>query len=339
MTQVPALRQRRTRRARAIVGASCAIALGTALGAGGQLLRPYEFTQVHMGLPVRILLHAPDEGRARAAAGAAFERIAALDRMMSDYQPDSELRRLGGAAKQWMPVSTDLLDVLTTAISVASATDGAFDPTVGPLVALWRESRKTGRLPAAAAVDAARAVVGWRHVEIDRARGAVRLAKDGMRLDLGGIAKGYILQEAARAMRMKGIDRALVASGGDIVVGSGPPGLIGWRIDAPGADAVFRQRAAQLTEAALATSGPGEQYVEIGGTRYSHIVDPRTGLGMTNQITARVIARDAAIADALATALTVVGRAGAQRVLDRFPEIVISLCMDCGTDPYLVAFR
>ena len=299
-------------------------ALGTA-GAASQAPRPFEFTQVHMGLPVRILLHASDERRAQAVATAAYARIAALDAMMSDYRADSELRRLEGTARQWTPVSPDLLEVLTSAVAVARATDGAFDPTIGPFVALWRESRKTGKLPAPAALDSARLLVGWRHVEIDRASGAVRLGKEGMRLDLGGIAKGYILQEALRVMRMKGLGRVLIESGGDIVVGSGPPGLPGWRISTPGADEAFRQRASQLTNAALATSGPGEQFLDIDGTRYSHIVDPRTGLGLTSLITARVIARDAATADALATALTVVGPQGAQAILEKYPDIVISL--------------
>jgi thiamine biosynthesis lipoprotein len=293
--------------------------------ASHQLPKPYEFSQVHMGMPVRILLHASDDRRAESAARAAFARIAALDQMMSDYRPDSELRRLE-KGRDWTPVSPDLLEVLTTALSVARATDGAFDPTVGPLVALWRETRRTGRMPAPAALESARAAAGWQHLEIDRARGAVRLATPGMRLDLGGIAKGYILQEGLRALRMNGLGRALLESGGDIVVGSGPPGLAGWRIDAPdAADAIFRRRASQLTNAGLSTSGPTEQFVEIDGTRYSHIVDPRTGLGVTSSVTARVIARDAAIADALATALTVLGPDGAQKVLEKFPEAVISL--------------
>ena len=297
----------------------------SAAGAGRQLPRPFEFTQVHMGLPVRILLHASDERRAQAAASAAFARIAELDAMMSDYRADSELRRLEGTAGQWTPVSPDLLEVLTAAVSIARATDGAFDPTIGPLVALWRDSRKTGKLPSPSVLDSARELVGWRRIEIDRTSGTVRLGKDGMRLDLGGIAKGYILQEAVRLMRMKGHGRVLIESGGDIVVGSGPPGLPGWRISAPGADDVFRQRASQLTNAALATSGPGEQFVDIDGARYSHIVDPRTGLGATTNVTARVIARDAATADALATALTVLGPQGAKWILDKFPDILISL--------------
>ena len=297
------------------------------LGAGGQLPRPFEFSQVHMGLPVRILLYAPNERRAETAAQAAFARIAALDAMMSEDRDDSELRRLENSGTQWTPVSPDLLEVVTTAHALARATGGAFDPTVGPIVALWREARTTGAMPAAAALEAAKARVGWKHLEIDRGRGAVRLAKAGMRLDLGGIAKGYILQEALRALRGAGLGRALVESGGDIVVGSGPPGLAGWRVDAAGASEDFRHRASQLTNAALATSGADAQFVEIGGVRYSHIVDPRTGIGVTTHVTARVIARDAATADALATALSVSGPDGVQRVLEQFPDVMISLAL------------
>jgi thiamine biosynthesis lipoprotein len=295
------------------------------MAAGRQLPRPFEYQQVHMGLPVRILLHAPDEPRADRAARAAFERIAALDRVMSDYLPESELRRLEGGSTEWTPVSPDMLEVLTTAVAVARATDGAFDPTVGPVVALWREARKSGKLPPASALDAARAAIGWRHLEIDRERGAVRLTKPGMRLDLGGIAKGYILQQALRTLRMNGVGRALIEAGGDIVAGSGPPGLAGWRVEVADADAVFRKRASELTNAALATSGAGEQFVEIDGVRYSHIVDPRTGLGVTNQVSARVIARDAATADALATALTILGPEGAEKILAKYPDVLISL--------------
>lgn len=303
---------------------AAAALLMVAPGAAGQLPKPYEFTQVHMGLPVRILLHASGERRAEAAMTEAFARIAALDRMMSDYRPDSDLRRLEGTTG-WTPVSPDLLEVLTTAVSVARATGGAFDPTAGPIVALWREARRTGKLPPPEAIETARAAVGWRNLEIDRARGAVRLAKPGMRLDLGGIAKGYILEQALRTLRTNGLGRALIESGGDIVVGSGPPGLRGWRVAADGADLMFRQRATHLTNAALATSGPGEQFVEIDGVRYSHIVDPRSGQAVTNGVTARVIARDAAVADALATALTVLGPEGAQPIIDKYRDVLISL--------------
>lgn len=280
-----------------------------------------------MGLPVRILLYAPDQRRAETAAEAAFARIAKLDAIMSDYRDDSELRRLEASSPAWTPVSPDLLEVLTAAHTLARDTDGAFDPTVGPLVALWREARKTGAMPAPAAFEIARALVGWKHIEINRARGAVRLAKTGMRLDLGGIAKGYILEEALKTLRGEGLGRALVESGGDIVVGSGPPGLAGWRVDVPGASSDFKDRASELTNAAIATSGADAQFVDIGGVRYSHIIDPRTGLGVTSQVTARVIAREAAVADALATALSVSGPDGVARVLAAYPDVLISLAV------------
>lgn len=297
------------------------------LVAYAQRPQPYEFTETHMGLPVRILLHASTQRRAEQAAVAAFERIAKLERMMGSQagSPDNEVRRLEGEAGQWTPVSPDLLEVLTTALTVARGTDGAFDPTVGPLVMLWRESRASGQLPDRAALEAARALVGWRHVEIDRARGMVRLTKPGMRLDLGGIARGYTMQEALRAVRTKGVGRALIECGGDVVAGNSPPGEAGWRLDVASADEPFRRRARQFSNAAIATSGAAAPLVEIDGVRYSSIVDPRTGVGLTSHVIARVIARDAATADALATALAVAGPDRAAAILAKFPDVLISL--------------
>jgi FAD:protein FMN transferase len=287
--------------------------------------QPHEFTQVHMGLPVRILLYGATEEAAKMAAAAAFARVAVLDQMMSDYRPDSELSRLGMVGGKWSIVSPDLFAVLARAVDVARATDGAFDPTVGPLVALWRDARQRRRLPDTAAVAAARRLVGWRHIRLDASRHAVRLERSGMRLDLGGIAKGYILQQALGSMAPLGVTRVLVDAGGDIAVGDAPPGREGWTIDVTGAQAAFVARAARLTNAALATSGPTAQFVEIDGVRYSHVVDPRTGLGLTTGVTARVIARDGATADALATALTVAGPTAAAGILSRFPHVVASV--------------
>jgi thiamine biosynthesis lipoprotein len=146
-----------------------------------------------------------------------------------------------------------------------------------------------------------------------------------MRLDLGGIAKGYILQEALATLRLAGVTRALVESGGDIVVGDAPPGRDGWTIHVSGADPDFRAAASRLTNSALSTSGATMQFVEIDGVRYSHVIDPRTGLGVTNAVTAHVIARDAATADALATALTVVGHPGLEVLKEQFPGVGVAL--------------
>ena len=280
-----------------------------------------EYTEVHMGLPVRIVIHAPLE-QGRAAARRAFDRIATLDRMMSDYRPDSELRRLQERPREWIVVSAELFDVLARGTAIARASEGAFDPTVGPVVALWRHARQTGRLPDPAQIRHARALAGWRFLELDPRRWAVRLAKPGMQLDLGGIAKGYILQEAVATLREHGVPRALAAAGGDVVAGDPPPGARGWRVDVPGADPGFAARASALTRAALATSGPTAQFVVIDGARYSHVVDPRTGVGVTHAFTAHVIAADGATADAVATALSVLGPGDARASLERLEGIV-----------------
>jgi thiamine biosynthesis lipoprotein len=303
-----------------------ALLAGAAVGAAGE--RPdfgrQEYTEVHMGMPVRITLYGPVE-QGKAAARRGFDRIAMLDRMMSDYRPDSELRRLEERPGEWVGVSAELFDVLARSAAISAASEGAFDPTIGPVVGLWRRARETARLPDPAELEHARTFVGWRFVELDSRRLAVRLAKSGVRLDLGGIAKGYILEAALRTLRDNGVPRALVAGGGDIVAGDPPPGASGWRVDVPGASPEFAARASALIRAALATSGPAAQFVVIDGTRYSHIVDPRTGVGVTHPFVVHVIARDGVTADALATALGVLGPDDARALLARFPGVLVSL--------------
>ena len=287
----------------------------------------HEFSELHMGVEVRMVLYAAHADRARAAARAAFDRIARLEDKMSDYRPKSEMRLLERRVGEWVPVSEDLFRVLSRAVQIASATDGAFDPSVGPLVALWREARRVQRLPRTPQIDSARALVGWRHIALDTAGRRVRLLRAGMRLDLGGIAKGDIVQQAVMTLRAHGITSALVEAGGDIALSDPPPGQPGWRIDAPHADSSVRARAAALSNAVISTSGPSMQFVEIGGTRYSHVVDPRTGVGLTSGVYATVIADDGALSDALSTALTVLGGDEAVRVLARYPGVIASVSM------------
>lgn len=301
-----------------------ALALLLLAAARGAAQVRHEFVEMHMGMPTRIVLYAP-AGEGASAARRAFDVIARLEDVASDYRPAGELRRLSATHGRWVPVSEPLFEVLERALRVARATDGAFDPTVGPLVALWREARRTGTLPSRRAVAAARRRTGWRHLSLDPARRRARLERAGMRLDLGGIAKGFILQAALDTLRAHGVTRALVEAGGDIVVGDAPPGRRGWRVDAPGADSIVAPRAAALVNAAVATSGPTAQFVEIGGVRYSHVVDPRTGVGLTRGEHATVVAPHGATADALATALTVLDPSRRAAALARFPEVVASV--------------
>ena len=281
-----------------------------------------------MGMPVRIVLYAPAEPVAARATAQAFSHIASLDAEMSDYRPDSALSEIGRRAPEPAPVPPDLFRVISRALVIARATAGAFDPTVAPIAVLWREARKTGRRPDAAALDRARALVAWELVEMDPARQTIRLPRAGMKLDLGGIAKGYIVQAALGRLKRESVSRALVEAGGDLVTGEAPPGLEGWRIELPDAALLprsFVARAAALRNSALSTSGPAMQSVEIDGIRYSHVIDPRTGQPLTSNFTAHVIDADASLSDALATAAAVLGPAGLGALRARFPDARIEL--------------
>ena len=283
-----------------------------------------EYSAVHMGVPVRMIVHASSGGMADNAARAAFARIAELDDKMTDYRPQSEVRMLSEQPGDWQTVSPDLFAVLVRAEEVSRNSGGAFDVTVGPLVQLWRTTRQTKRLPDPEDLSRARSRSGAPMFEVDTSTTMVRLWVPNMRLDLGGIAKGYILQEALKTLRANGVRSALIEGGGDVVVGDPPPGQAGWSVFVAGADTATLSRAKALSNVAIATSGASEQYVEIGGVRYSHIIDPRTGLGVTGRHIVTVIADDGALADAAATALSVLGPNRAANFRKKYPKALVS---------------
>ena len=274
-------------------------------------LERFEYTEPQMGVPFRIVLYAPGRAEADPAARAAFHRISALNAILSDYEFDSELSRLSRTAGsgEAVALSPELWTVLERAQELARRSDGAFDVTVGPLVSLWRKARREQELPEPRRLQTAIEATGWRQLELDPERRAARLTAPRMRLDLGGIAKGYAADEALRVLRERGIRRALVSGGGDLAVSDPPPGKAGWRIEVPpleGADAPEICHVLLRNEG-LATSGDVFQFVEIAGVRYSHILDPHTGLGLTNRSLVTVIARDGLTADSLSTTLSVRG--------------------------------
>lgn len=264
-----------------------------------------------MGMPFKLVLYAADADAANRASKAAYARIAELDGRLSDYQNDSELSRLSGTAGQGaaVPVSEDLWKVLARSQELAERSEGAFDVTVGPYVRLWRRARRQHVLPSSERLDEAGRAVGYRGMVLDEAAKQVELKRPGMRLDLGGIAAGFALDEALAVLRRQGVSRALLDASGDILVGDPPPGAAGWRIGVAPLDAPDGQPSCYLTlvNAAVTTSGDAWQYVEIGGVRYSHIVDPRTGLGLTERSSVTVVAPDCTTADSLATAICVLG--------------------------------
>jgi thiamine biosynthesis lipoprotein len=281
----------------------------------------YEYAKMIMGVEARIILYAPDEGTARAAAGDAFRHMEHLEDVMSDYRPGSELMRACREAVAGEPVSIsdELYRVLARAQSISAASDGAFDVTVGPLVRLWREARAEGRLPKPGAIEEARRRVDWRAMVLDLRHQTMTLMRPGMQLDLGGIGKGYAAAEALAALRRRGMDRCLVDLGGDLALGEPPPGRSGWRIAVRSGWWGEGSSMLELARIGVATSGDTRQYLELGGEHYSHIIDPRTGWGLTNRIAVTVIAPDAATADALASAISVLGEEDGPGLLERFP--------------------
>jgi FAD:protein FMN transferase len=294
--------------------AACLLAaawFGCATGEDPSRLVRFEYARPEMGVPFRIVFYARDRPSADSAAKAAFSRIAALNDHLSDYEYDSELSALSrtSGSNTNVPVSPELWKVLVQAQQLSGETQGAFDVTAGPMTSLWRKARRDQRLPAPDRLETARRQVGHRFLLLDSASHSVRLERPSMRLDLGGIAKGYAADEALAELRRHGIDRALVAAAGDIALGAPPPGRRGWTvsvgdIDAPGAPAA---QGLEVAHCGVSTSGDLFQFVEIDGVRYSHIVDPRTGVGLTNQCLVTVVAPNGITADSLATAISVLG--------------------------------
>lgn len=285
-------------------------------------LERHEFTQMLMGMPFKVVLYAADEATANAGAKVAFGRIKALNFIMSDYEPESELMRLCQTAGKGtaVKVSTDLLTVLSRAQNLSERSHGAFDVSVGPLIKLWRKSRRSKLLPPPDQLSQAQSLVGYRQIHINEENGTVELAKTGMRLDLGGIAVGYAVDQALAALKQAGITSALIDGSGDIGVSDAPPGSTGWRIgiaplDPEGPPSCYLM----LKHSAVTTSGDALQHVEIDGQTYSHIVDPKTGLGLREHSSVTVVAKDCTTADSYATAACILGPARGLKLIEETP--------------------
>ncbi len=274
-----------------------------------------------MGAPWTITVHVASQADGTAAIAAAFAEIERLERVLSDYDPESELSRLSAAAPTPEPVAVgnDLWQVLVSAEALRERTAGAFDITLGPLTSLWRQARKSGRLPRPDKLAAARAAVGAGTLELVPAIRSVRLPKAGARLDPGGIGMGYAADRALEVLASRGVRSAMIDASGDVLVSAAPPGSAGWRIDVRPLRPGGTGETLTLSRAAITTSGDAYQAVEIDGVRYSHVVDPRSGLGVTGQTAVTVIAPDATTADALATAASVLGHETGPAIIAAFP--------------------
>ena len=273
--------------------------------------RRFTFTRPTMGTLFTVALYGDDEAAATKAGQAALDRVEAINQIASDYLPESELSRWNRAPDhQAIPVSEDLYRLIERSLKTAELTDGAFDITCTYAVQLWRRARRQHKLPTAEQLAHAVRMTDWRALQLDPAKRTVTKLKAGLLIDLGGIGKGYAAHEALLVLRQAGFTRAFVAGSGDLAIGDAPPNEPGWDV----ALRTFEKPEEQdrlvhvrLKNCGCSTSGDLHQFFELDGKRYSHIIDPKTGLGLTQRIACTVIAPDAFWSDAFDTPMCIVG--------------------------------
>jgi FAD:protein FMN transferase len=281
----------------------------------------YEESRVSMGCVYTIDSYGNDRARLREAAAAALDEVDRIDRLMSHYKKDSELSRVNReAAKAPVKVDPELFDFIAECLRYSRESEGAFDITVGPLMKAWGFFRGEGRMPSEAELARARNSVGYQHVILNQKDGTIFFDKAGVEIDLGGIAKGYAVDRAVAVLKQHGVTSALLSAGGSTTYALGaPPGKPAWEIDIQ--DPAERDKIAarlRLKDQALSVSGSYEKFFELNGKRYSHIMDPRTGLPVQGVLSVVVITGDGLSGDALDNVFYVFGAERARASMKKF---------------------
>ena len=284
--------------------------------------------QMIMGTFAHVVAVAEDSGTAKKCVRVALEEIRKVDALMSDYKSDSEISRTNSqAAEKPVSLSDYTYEVLQRSIEFSKMTDGAFDVTVGPLVALFRKAKESKVAPSKEEIELARSKVGFEKLKLDSENKTVQFSENGMLLDLGGIAKGYAIDKAIEAAQRCGAIGAMVDIGGDVrCFGLPPEGRDHWLIGLQDPNSAIEGIEGggllvvlKITNAAVATSGDYQQFVLIEGKRYSHIMDRRTGTSAEGLSSVTIIADNATDADALATSVSVMGAEKGLALIEKLP--------------------
>lgn len=292
--------------------------------------RKFAFQQPKMGSPFNIIIYAEDSAKAATAANHAFLLVDTLNQVYSDYEPNSELNQLcnlSGNGK-YIKVSPLLYDILLKAKAAARQSNGSFDVTLSPVVRIWRTARKQQKLPNKDSIMLAMRRVGYRFIEIDTVQKRVRLTKPKMQIDLGGIAKGETAQRVYNYIQSAGFPHSLVDAGGDVVAGTTPVNINGWRvaINLPETEDLMDKQLL-LSDMAVTTSGNLYQYLLVDGVKYSHIIDPATGWAVTNNKNVTVIADNGTLADWLTKACTIMPIRKALKLVARYPNAQVQIAL------------
>ena len=268
----------------------------------------FEYTHQQMGTQIGLVFYYNDQLKADSIAQLVFKRIDVLNGILSNYLPQSEINLLSKRPYKNVVVSEDLFRLLDFSADISQKTNGAFDITLGTLIEQWRRARQSKQLPSIEELDVALKKTGYVNLEFPKDN-TVKLTKEGLQLDVGGIGKGFTADEAINLLRNHGVTAALIDMGGDITVSDAPPEKDSWVLgfsyfDKNGEEAFKKVK---LKNQAVATSGDLFQYVLIDGKRYSHIIDPKSGMALSNNIQVTTIAPNGTMADAYASALSVLG--------------------------------
>lgn len=277
--------------------------------------RVVEDTRLLMGtvVQIKVSVSRQDEKAAREAIRKAFYEIARVEGVFSVYKDDSEISRVNRLnARDRLTVSDETFRLIQKSVEYSNKTDGAFDITVKPLADLWASAKKSGKIPASEAIKKVLSRVGFRDIVLDQANTTISFNKEGMALDLGGVAKGYATDRAVKVLEELGVISAVVNSGGDMYCLGRKSADRLWKVGIQHPrDRTKIWAELKLENKAIDTSGDYEKYFVAGGRRYSHIIDPRSGYPVGDGVvSASVIADDSATADILATALCVLGEKG-----------------------------
>ena len=238
-----------------------------------------------------------------------IEKLNYLNQIFSDYEPTSEISRLSASAGtgKKVKVSEELWRVLKASRKISRKSDGAFDISIGPLSKLWRSMFRKREIFDGVKINNKKKLVNYKKVELYPFSRRVKLKKPEMRLDAGGIAKGFALDELGNVFRKNGITAFLIDGGGDILVGNAPPKTNGWKIHLTTnfSSEMYEEEIVSVNNCAIASSGDTYRFLEANGKRYSHIIDPRTGYGVSHQQIVNVLANSGLHADAIASTLSV----------------------------------
>ena len=282
----------------------------------------FTFQRPKMGSPFVISVITSDSIALLPIIEKAYQRVDALNQIFSDYLETSEINTICQKAHIWQPISDDLYHLLRISKQAFENSDGTFDVTVGQIVKVWRKARKMKKMPDVGILQAALLKTGFKKIEIDKNSPKIRFLTEGVLLDFGGIVKGFAAQEVVDILTKNGFPNCLVDAGGDLAVGQKKEG---WQIavNLPQSENQQMPRFLSLQNQAVATSGDMYQFLEYKGKRYSHIVNPKTGLGVTKQRNITVISSDGAQADWLATACSVLPVRKALRLIKKYPDTAL----------------